>query len=166
MILNTVVVFPNNAVELIAARIPAFCDPVPTDLIVHKRPLRSSDERQCVGVWPASWAPIPQTTEMLGKPNFDATLNRYTIAIQGLIMDMDEEKGLARHSILSAKLRAMLYRDAPLRVGLTALSVTDTGGTEHVQRCGVNAQRYIANEVEGSFIFLSNLEVFLETETR
>jgi hypothetical protein len=79
---------------------------------------------------------------------------------------MDQVRGLARHSVLSGRLRALLYRDAPLRVGLTALSVVDFGATETVQGWGVNTQRYMANEVEGSFIYLSNLELFLETETR
>jgi hypothetical protein len=78
---------------------------------------------------------------------------------------MEEEKGIARHSVLSSKLRTMLYRDNVLRLGLTALSVSESGGTERLKKWEVGTQRYIANEVEGSFMYLTNLELFLETES-
>ena len=167
MIEDTVVVFPNNAADIIATRIPAYCDPVPTDLTVFKRPLRSTDPNQCCSVVPSIWTPTPETAEIMGQPNFGHSLNRFIITIQALIKDMDEPRGLARHSVLSAKLRGMLYRDGPLRVGLTALSVVEGGRTETVKQWGVNTQRFLANEYpKGSFIFLSNLELFLETESR
>jgi hypothetical protein len=78
---------------------------------------------------------------------------------------MDEERGLATHSVLSKMVRSMLYRDDALRVGLLALSVVMNGSTERTKRYGVNRQNFVSNELSGSWLYLSTLEFQLETET-
>lgn len=153
--------YPMNAVKVIADRIDTWSE----DLFVCKRPLRSSDPVQSVGVIPVSWTPEIDTLEMRGRPNAEATLNRYNLGIQAFIKDMDEERGLASHSILSKRIRGMLYRDVTLRASLAALSVSAGGGGERAQRWGVGAQRFLTNEIDGSFLYLSTLEFWLETES-
>lgn len=160
-------VFPNNVVELIAARSSLLDD----DLIVVKRPLRRSDPVQSVGVFGAQWLPNDNSYEMRGGPEgrSEPSLSTYMISVQAFVKDMQEERGLYAHSVLSKMIRSMLYRDEPLRVALGSLSVTSGVGpsasTESTKRWGIRQQRYFSNELEGSWLYLSTLEFWLETET-
>lgn len=155
-------VFPNNIVSLIEAR-AELIDP---DLEVFKRPLRASDPNQCVGIVAAQWVPDEQSKQILGV-SYPAqpTLSRYLVTVQALIRDMDEERGLNVHSVLSRMLRSMLYTDQPLRVGLSALTSALNGTTESARRWGVSQQRFFSNQISGEWLYLSNLEFWLETET-
>lgn len=163
MINDTVAVFPNNAVNLIQTRAQA----LDTDLFVVRRPLRESDNLQSVGVFGSQWNPDDNSFEMKGVPSgrHEPTLSHYLITVQAFVKDMDEERGLAVHSVLSKMVRSMLYRDNTLRVGLLALSVVMNGSTERAKRFGVNRQNFVSNELNGSWLYLSTLEFWLETET-
>lgn len=156
-------VFPANVVDLISAR-AAFLD---ADLFIARRPLRESDPVQAVGIFGSQWYPDEESYEMRGAPagRHEPTLQNYMIGVQAFVKDMDEERGLAAHSVLSKMIRAMLYRDEPLRVGLAALSVTMSGSTERAKRWGIRSQRFVSNELQGSWLYLSTLEFWLETET-
>lgn len=163
MITDAVAVFPNNAVSLIATR----ADALDIDLFVVRRPLKPDDSTQSIGVFGFQWNPDDTSYEMRGAPvgRSEPSLSRYLITVQAFIKDMDEERGLAVHSVLSKMVRSMLYRDATLRVGLLALSVDMNGSTERVTRFGVTRQTYVSNELSGSWLYLSTLEFWLETET-
>jgi hypothetical protein len=153
-------VFPNNIVELVSTRAELLDD----DLGIFKRPLRNTDPNQCVGVFAQMWTPEEDSHEFLGVEFHDPTIERYTCTVQGLIKNMDQELGLAVHSVLSEMLRTMLYRDTPLRVGLQSLSTELNGVKKRVQRWGVSSQRYFSNEIQGNWLYLSTLEFWLETE--
>lgn len=163
MIDATEPVFPNNAVALIKTAMQT----IDVDLRIYGRPLRSSDPAQSVGVFPQLWQPDEGSHEMRGGPAgpSEPTLSQYQIAIQGFIKDLAEERGLASHSVLSKLIRTTLYRDTSLMVALRALTVTMNGSTERTQRYGVKSARYLSNEINGNFLYLSTLEFFLETET-
>lgn len=152
-------VFPENAIALIKARIPVAVD---ADLTVVRRPLRPTDPTQAVGVFASTFQPNETTIEI---QSLQPTLNRYSLIIQSLVKEYDEESGISVHSILSARLRSMFYRDVPLHVGLTALSVTVNNSVERMQRRGITTQRYLSNEVQGVFMYTSWIETWLETET-
>jgi hypothetical protein len=163
MITAATPVFPNNAVELIATRSQS----LDTDLFVVKRPLRESDPAQSVGVFGSQWNPTEDSYEMTGyQPSIhEPTLSAYLIGVQAFVKDMDELNGLATHSVLSKMIRVMLYRDDSLRVGLRSLSVVMNGSTERTQRFGIRTQRYLSNDLQGVWLYLSTLEFWLETET-
>lgn len=161
MIVADDTVFPNNVVNLVQVH-TKLLDP---ELTVLRRPLRSSDPVQCAGVTAVTWDPDEGSTEMRGAGSLGPTLSTYILGIQAFIKDMDEERGLATHSVLSKMIRSMLYRDAALRLGLSTLSSTTDGITERTQRWGIRTQRYVSNEIDGSFLYLSTLEFWLETET-
>lgn len=157
-------VFPNNAVELIATRALTMDD----DMTVLRRPLKKSDPVQAIGVWATLWTPEYASMEMHGNDPImpsQPTLSRYTINVEAYIKDMDEQNGLATHSVLSTMIRAMLYRDNPLLVALRSLSVQTGSVTERVQRFTVQNQRFAGNELQGSFMYLSTTVCTLETET-
>lgn len=155
--------FPNNIVELVHAR----CVLLDPDLYVVKRPLRATDPVQSIGILAAQWLPDEESKEMRGASfAVQPSLSRYAIAVQAFIKDMDDERGLANHALLSRMLRSMLYTDQPLRVGLSMLSSTMNGMTESTQRWGITQQRFFSNELTDEWLFLSILEFWLETETR
>jgi hypothetical protein len=155
--------FPYNAVDKIVTTL-RLIDP---EIIVVKRPLRDSDPVQCIGVFASQWMPDEESYEMRGLPTgiHEPTLSSYIISIQVFVKDADEERGAATHATLSKIVRAMLYRDAGLRVALRALTAVVAGSTESTRRFGVRTQRYLSNELSGSWFYLSNIEFWLETET-
>lgn len=166
MITTDTQVFPNNACSIIVPRMQA----IDADLKIYQRSLRDSDGTQSIGVFPITWTPDETSFEMNGQPPSitaagEPTLQRYVIGVQAFVQDTNEEQGIAVHSILAKRVRSTLYRDAILAVGLNALSVTMNGSTERIQRRGIQVQRYLANEVQGVFMFLSSCEYYIETET-
>lgn len=166
MIDPTIEVFPNNVCSLLVARIKTI-DP---DLRIFQRALRDSDGTQSVGVYPITWTPDETSFEMNGQPPTtqaagEPTLQRYIIGVQAFVQDSNEEQGIRVHSILAKQIRSLLYRDPILAVGLSTLSVVMNGSTERIQRRGIQVQRFLANDVQGVFMFLSSCEYYVETET-
>jgi hypothetical protein len=159
-----VVAFPNNAVDLVAGRFATLDPDIPAEHIL-KRPLRNTDPNISIGVFATLWLPDENSMEMKGTGFHDPTVDTYTLGVQGFVKDMDEERGLASHSVLSEMIRTMLYRDDPLRVGLAALSTSIGGVTKRYRRSGIRTQRYLSNELDGSWLYLSTLEFWLETES-
>lgn len=154
-------VFPNSIIKVIADRAKL----IDGDIFVTKRPLRSSDPNQSVGVFPGQWVPDERTQEM-GRINpGEPTMQQYIVGVQAFIKDGDEEVGLARHSTLSYAIRSMLYRDAAIRVGFQSLAYTSNGVTERLRRWGIRSQRFLSNEVSGSWLYLSTLEIWAETDS-
>jgi hypothetical protein len=172
MIDASTIVFPNNVADLIATRlfVQGVIDPEADPnlrVALYKRPLRPTDAYQAVGVFPTLWLPNDDSYEILGGPMpgpSEPSLQRYWISVQCFVRDTDETSGLAVHSVLSARVRTVLYRDVPLRVGLGALVVSLNGVVERYKRHGVRQQRYLASEVQGSFLYLSTVEYWIETE--
>lgn len=163
MITDTISVFPNNAISLMKTRLAT----IDADLFITGRPLRETDPVQAIGVFSESWSPEESSYEMRGLPSGrqEPTLQDYLITVMGFVKDMDEERGLAVHAILAKRIRAMLYRDEQLRLGLLALTVTMNGSTERTKRFGIRTQRFVSNELNNSWLYLSTLEFWLETET-
>ena len=159
MITDDISVFPNNAVAVIKTGMQSI-DP---DLRIYGRPLRKSDPAQSIGVYGQQWLPNEQSFEVGGTG--EPSLSSYVITIQAFVKDMDEERGLDIHSVLSKLIRTTLYRDTSLMLALRALTVTMSGSIERTQRYGVKTVRYLSNEIDGNFLYLSTLEFFLETET-
>lgn len=161
---NVDAVFPNNAVLLIQERFQNI-DP---DIMVFRRPLQPTDPVQCLSVYGTLWTPRQDSVELLG-PQFGMattpTLQNYNITVQALIQDMDTERGLATHSVLSKLVRGVLYHDTPLRVGLGLLSSQMFNVTERFKRRDIVSQRFMSNEISGNWIYLSVLDLRIETET-
>lgn len=164
-------VFPNNVVEILATRfdmIDPAVDPAPR-LYVVRRPLRNSDPVQAIGVFATQWRGDDESIEIRGSADpgpGEPTIQRYTFGVQAFVRDMDEERGLKAHSVLAKMIRSMLYRDAPLRVGLASLSSELMNEVETTKLWGIGQTRYLSNEISGEWLYLSTLEFWLETESR
>ena len=173
MIDESLPVFPNNVAETIRVRfeMPGVIDDEvdPTQRItILKRPLRPTDPNQSVGLIPVNWVPNQESLEIRGLPSpgpQEPTLQQYMLHVQAFVRDPEEMRGLAVHSVLTSRIRAVLYRDVPLRVGLAALAVNLVGATEQLKRWGFLQTRYLSNEVNGNWLYLSTTELWIETET-
>jgi hypothetical protein len=163
---ETDAVFPNNIVSLLTTRLQM----IDEDLSVTRRPLRLHDPVQSIGVFASMWVPDVDSMEMRGlgasliAPS-EPTVQRYVVAVQAFVKDMDQERGLATHSVLSTMIRSILYRDQPLRVGLAMLSTEVLGVRERVLRWGITTQRFLTNELgESEWLYLSTVEAYVDTE--
>ncbi len=154
--------FPNNVVNLLC--LPAALPSIDPDMTLLKRPLRPSDPNYALGIYGTLWTPNDDSQEMRGVNAGEPTLSSYQIGIQTLVKDGDIEKGLAISSILAKRIRAVLYRNQPLRVALQSLYVQDGAFRESARRWGARSQRYMSNDIEGTFVTISVLDLWIETE--
>jgi hypothetical protein len=152
-------VFPNNVTLILLEELSGLPD---VDVVVA-RPLRPNDPNFSIGIAAINWT--PGEYEMKGRSNPDPTTTRYTYSVQAFVKHTDQSEGLAFHAYLSKMVRLMLYRSDSLRVRLAGLSETVLGVTERSQRWGVSQQRYVSNEIDGTWLHLSTTEFFLDTET-
>jgi hypothetical protein len=154
--------FPNNVVHALSIVLPGI-DP---DLNVFKRPLRPSDPHFSLSIYGTLWTPDENSFEIGAKnagPN-EPTLSTYQIGIQTLVKDGDSTRGLAISSILAKRVRMVLYRNEPLRVALGSLYVEGDNFRESLRRWGARSQRYMSNDIEGTFVTISVLDLWIETE--
>lgn len=164
MIDQSIVCFPNNVIEILVSGLKAIdpeTEPGRNDgLRVVRRPIHPTDESETVSVVATTWSP-DETSQELGRR--EPTLQRYGITVESMVKDMDEERGIATHSLLSALVRHMLYRDQALKVALPLLSVNLKGYNERLHAWGVKQQRFQNNKFGGNFYYLSAVDLWIET---
>jgi len=154
-------IFPNNVVQLVAARFAMEDD----RLIVLKRPLRTQDLNFSIGVWADNWLPTPNSQEMMGVDFARSpTLEMYSIMVQGFVRHSDEIIGLSWHAVLAETLRTILGSDPPLRQQLGGLTATLNGTIKRLKRFWVRAGRYRNNQVNGENLYLCTNDLMLEVE--
>ena len=155
-------VFPNNVIQAVTVTLeathPAF------DGQAFPRQLKPEDPDPCIGVFPALWVPQQESLEMGRDPRFEPTLNTYGIVVQAMNKDSDKDVALARHSTIARMVRNALYRSDPLRVLLSSLVASDGTTEERFRKMTLTSQRFLSNEIRGTFVFLSVLELSIETE--
>lgn len=154
-------VFPNNVISKAATALQSID---PNDLTILKRPLRASDPNMSIGVWGALWQPDLESYEMGHFVPGETTISSYQIGVQSFVKDGDEELGLKLHAILAYHVRRVLYRDSAFRVGLAGMQVTLDFVTERYLKWEFRSQRYMNNEVDGTFVFSTTAECLLTTE--
>lgn len=151
------VFFPYNAIAVIESACRIVIDQT---LRFERRRLIIHDPDSTVGIAPVSWNPIDQEIGVV-----EATLQLYTIYIQTLIVDADEARGLQSHSYFAKRMREMLVRHQPLRVALGTLKTVDSNGVaEKTLRTSVGEQVFHNQESDGTWRYLSTLELRLETQ--
>lgn len=162
MIIADSSVFPNNIVEMIKVRIPVSVD---TDVTVVRRPLRPTDPNQSIGLYPDTWAPDEDSFEINPQMKNIPTLQDYRVFVQSFVKHADEEEAINTHAVMAERIRSMLYKDTLLQQAFSQLTYSSGGKTERAQRWGPRAQRFMSNEVSGSFLQSSITEFWLQTET-
>ncbi len=156
-------IFPNNIVNLIKVRLPVAVD---VDLTILRRALRPSDPNQSVGIYPNVWGPELESFEMSPNMKNIPTMQDYRVFVQSFVKHTDEEEAISTHSVLAQRIRSMLYADNLLQLAFADLVYTSSGKTERAMRWGPQAQRFMSNEVQGSFLQSSITEFWLQTVTQ
>lgn len=159
MIDETASSFPNNIVAAIEPRL----ETIDVDVECFLRPLKPTDPNQCIGIFAARWDPNRDSFEM-GHVQGEPTLSEYHVFIQTLVKHGEMWKGMAVSSTLARAVRRVLYRDVILRTSLSQMSLTDSFGKESVRRWGIVDQQYLSNDIEGTFVHVSTLDCYFETE--
>ncbi len=158
----TQLVFPNNAVELIASRFELIDGNLIT---VLRRELRLADPNYSIGVAAIDWHPVEQSMEFLGTDHTHAsTLEQYTVSVSAFVKMNNEEAGLIAHSVISKTVRTILANDVPLRTQLGGLTSTFNGETERLKKWWVHRARYHSNKLQGTNMYLTVNDIFLEVE--
>lgn len=153
--------FPNIVVQTVGSVLPS----VDPDCTLYKRPLRPTDPNYALSIYGTLWSPDDESFEMKAQFPGEPTLQNYQIGIQSLIKHGDTEQALAISSILAARIRAVLYRNDPMRLALGSLYVQDGPSRESMRRWGIRNQRFMSNDIEGTFVTISVLDLWIETET-
>lgn len=153
-------VFPYNFVRCLNIVLPG----IDEDVTVYNRPLRPTDPNYALGIYGTLWQPNEESYEMGHGAPSEPTLSSYQVGVQTLTKDGDTERGLVTSSILANRVRAVLYRNEPLRLALGSLYVQDGNSRESMRRWGVRSQRYMSNDLEGTFVTISVLDLWIETE--
>ncbi len=157
----TLAVFPQNFVNTIGPVLEA----IDSDLItLVNRPLRPSDPNFSIGVYGTLWQPEEDSYEIGHVVPGEATLNQYQVGIQTLLKHGDAQELLNINSVLSYRIRTVLYRNQPLRLALGSLKVEDGAFKESLRRWGIRTQRYMSNDIEGTFVTSNVLDLWIETE--
>lgn len=169
------VTFPNNIVMTLKTELQKIDPPtydvdgvtlLEAGLTILLRPIRKGDPGQALGITAAMWSPDVDSYEFLGSQGrTGATINTYLIGIQVFVQDSEEARGLQTIATLSGLVRGKLSRDPDVRVALAMLRSTEFGYEERFLKSYIQGQRFLSNEIEGSFYHLSNLELIVETET-
>lgn len=154
-------IFPYNFVRCLNIVIPG----IDEDVTTYNRPLRPTDPNYAVGIYGTLWQPNEESYEMGHNAPSEPTLNTYQVGVQTLTKDGDTERGLVVSSILANRVRTVLYRNEPLRLALGSLYVEEGNSRESMRRWGVRSQRYMSNDLEGTFVTISVLDLWIETET-
>lgn len=153
-------VFPQNFVNTLSPVL----DAIDSDLLILKRPLRPTDPNLSVGVYGTMWTPNEESLEMGHVAPSEATLNMYQVGVQTLVKHGDAQELLNINSVLVYRIRTVLYRNQPLRVLLGSLKVEDGAFKESLRRWGIRNTRYMSNDIEGTFVTTSVLDLWIETE--
>jgi len=156
-------VFPNNIIERIRVRIPVAID---LDVTVILRPLRPTDPIQAIGLYPDTWAPDEDSFEMTPTMRNIPTLQDYRVFVQSFVKHQDEATAIGTHAVMAERIRAMLYEDELLQLAFGELMATSGGRTHKAMRWGPRAQRFMSNEVQGSFLQSTITEFWLQTATQ
>ena len=160
MIDENEIFFPYNCVDVISTAL-AQIDP---KVVVLNRPLAITDADYNASVVPSIWVPDQKSREMAGNYMPEPTSQTYEIAIQGIVKDWDEAKGLRRHAQFARAIRGLLYREPALQVALRSLTSTDASGvTERTQDLVIVDQKFHGNKVN-EYTFLSTLRIHVTTQ--
>lgn len=173
-------IFPNNLVNLLYEKLQTIEeDDEDLELFVCRRPLRSSDPNNSIGIWGAQVVDNPNSHETggravmgggrMGGMSHAPTILGYVLNLQVMVTDGDEERGLATHAALAQRVRRMLVHNYAFGVSLAELVVVGTDVPVSTERTTgvrrIQSQRFYNNEVSGSFVYVATFEYLVETET-
>lgn len=151
--------FPLPFVDAIADRFTTIL----TGYTVQTEPVDPLSSDKSVAVFPMSWTPEDGTVLIGG--NGEPTINHYHIRVQNLTIHGDIQVAYTQFTNDQRKIRAILYRDATLRVALAAMQETYLGSREGFKRMTVARQTTLPGRQRGAMYFLCETDIVIDTDT-
>jgi hypothetical protein len=157
---------PQSFVDALATRLTAMF-PSPVDAApdfagwVRTYPVDSLSPDGTVAVWPTTWE-ADEESKMIGAGD-EPTRHQHSLTIQCLVLSADQMDGYSRYTLAMRKVRAMLYRDVPLRVALQAMTEVYLGTTERFVMLEVQRQRHMPARFD-QFLFLGHTDLRITTD--
>lgn len=156
----------SEVVSVLETRFTELLNDATQEYSVLTRTLRPTDPNQAIGIFASDWAPFEDSMEM-GGPGVPAepTISRYNFRIQNMVKAANEVEGRQMFARDAKIIRAILYRDQALAVRLRDINEVTLDSSERVMRYGVQRQRFLNNEIRGSFLYLATTELWVDTAT-
>lgn len=129
---------------------------------ILQRPVRFMDPTKTVTCFPLNRTQ-PVGDKIIGQ--VEPLLKRYDYRFQVFHKVIKEEEGRAWNALDTKMLEVVLYRDTTLAANLPTLSEELLDSRERFTRFGLGTTRYLNNEVNGAFVFLSQVDAWVETQT-
>lgn len=149
--------FPDNIFDVLRPRL----EQIRGVSDVYDRELNETDKNGSVGLSLDNWEPIEYEIDgNLGGPSIAA----YTVNIEHLTKFASREEGNITHRSVARSIRSMLYHDSQTTVPLRQLAFTREGRTERLMKWTVS-QRFVSNNISGSFFFVSLTTVTFQTSS-
>lgn len=153
--------FPLQFVDEIAEAIATIMTPA-LGYTVFTEPLDPMSLDKHIAVFPMSWTPDGETNE-IGQ--YEPTINHYQLKIQNLVVHGDIQTAYTQFTNDQRKIRAILYRDATLRVSLGNMQEVYLGSRESFKRMIVMRQTTLPGRQRGAMYFLCETDVQIDTDT-
>jgi len=153
-------VWPQNFVDVLVGETPELMDLIGSQAVTD-RPLDANDSTGSLGVYIRHWEP-PEDAFEIGV-NFP-TRGTYVYGIDIIFKGMDRAHARTQMSLMTKRLRAMLYHDPALQVRLKALSETTDGVTERYTRMRVTKQDYEMGQLGDTHLAASHTTITVTTE--
>lgn len=125
------------------------------------RPVNLMDPPRVVAIFPFDWNAVEESWELGG---LEPTLSRYGVRVQNYVTHADRSEGRRMLTVDATIARAVLFRDTTLPLRLAQLSTSLLGVTERFKRFGVRSQQFMNNQLRGNFVYLAQMDLWVETE--
>ena len=129
---------------------------------VQTEPLDVTSMDKYISVFPMSWTPV-QDSQFISQ--VEPALNQYQIKIQNLTIHGEIEVAYTQFTNDQRKIRAILYRDATLRVSLAGMQETYLGSVERFKKLHVVRQTSLPARRAYGMYFLCETDIQIDTET-
>lgn len=152
---------PLEFIDAIAESLEVYFTPA-AGYRVQTEPLDPTSLDRYLAVFPMSWTPDPDTS-LIGT--VEPAINHYHIKIQNLTIQGDIQAAYTQVTNDLRKIRAILYRDATLRLSLSAMTEVYLGSTERFSRMIVTRQTTMQSRRNFAMYFLCETDIQIDTNT-
>ena len=150
--------WPYNFLEVLAEQVMQDMSEVEAVLF---RDLVVADPSESLGLFVSKWVPESYATGMMYPE-----ASHYIYSIRLLSKGLPREEVLLRNTLLSKKLRVMLYRPDGAILRFNQLAAESFGVMERFQRMVVNEQTFESAELDANtFVALSMTQLTVRTGT-
>lgn len=153
--------WPWGFVEEVAFTLTAQFTPAEGYTVIQ-RPVRFMDPARTFSIFPLERSE-PPNSKIIGQ--LEPLVKRYQYRAQSFMKHAVEAEGRALNALDAKMLEVVLYRDTTLAANLPTLSEELLGSRERFSRFGLGTSKYLNNEINGAYVFISQVDLWVESQT-